>query len=443
MNSLIERVKSAMVGLGTGWILVLMLVLSIISLAIMLERAWLYWSLRDDIDALMRDLGPPAARRRHGGRAPAARGVAQRRGGRRRRRPRRGRSRGRRRRGGHGGRERAAAHEAREAPRVPRHAGKQRPVHRAARDGHRHRRRVRRAEQSEDGRGRGRRRSSPPRRSWPASPRRSSPRRSASSSPSRRSRRSTRSSASSAARSRTPRRSATCCSRTSRRCPVAAGGRRPTGRAPSRRVGARRGQGEAGRLGEELTDGRRRIARRGRRDHRDQRHPARRHHARAPHHLHGDDEDRAQSDRAARPAQGGDGDERRAGVFSIIMAADGRAWSTRARSRTTTRSCRWRATAQAQHPDLRAVIKADAAVTHGRVIHVLDLLKQAHVNKIAFGVTPDRRAAPAPQPGRSPPEPPSHGRDARGRPSTDERRRTRALHGRSRWPSGRDLTTTR
>jgi biopolymer transport protein ExbB len=57
VNSLIERVKSAMVGLGTGWVLAIMLLLSIISLAIMLERAWLYWSLRDDIDALMRDLG--------------------------------------------------------------------------------------------------------------------------------------------------------------------------------------------------------------------------------------------------------------------------------------------------------------------------------------------------------------------------------------------------
>jgi biopolymer transport protein ExbB len=38
-------------------VLILMLVLSVISLAIMLERAWLYWSLRDDIDELMRDLG--------------------------------------------------------------------------------------------------------------------------------------------------------------------------------------------------------------------------------------------------------------------------------------------------------------------------------------------------------------------------------------------------
>ncbi len=71
MNSLIERVKTAMVGIGTGWILVLMLLLSIISLAIMLERTWLFWSLRDDVEGLMRDFGRllrggdlPGARRR-------------------------------------------------------------------------------------------------------------------------------------------------------------------------------------------------------------------------------------------------------------------------------------------------------------------------------------------------------------------------------------------
>jgi biopolymer transport protein ExbB len=46
-----------MIGLGAGWVLWLMLGLSVISLAIMLERAWLYWSLRDDITSLMRDLG--------------------------------------------------------------------------------------------------------------------------------------------------------------------------------------------------------------------------------------------------------------------------------------------------------------------------------------------------------------------------------------------------
>jgi biopolymer transport protein ExbB len=54
---MIERIKSAMVGLGASWVLWLMLALSVVSLAIMLERAWLFWSLRDDIAALMRDLG--------------------------------------------------------------------------------------------------------------------------------------------------------------------------------------------------------------------------------------------------------------------------------------------------------------------------------------------------------------------------------------------------
>jgi biopolymer transport protein ExbB len=54
---MIERVKSAMVALGAGWVLGLLILLSVISLAIMLERAWLFWTLRDDIEALMRELG--------------------------------------------------------------------------------------------------------------------------------------------------------------------------------------------------------------------------------------------------------------------------------------------------------------------------------------------------------------------------------------------------
>ncbi len=53
---MIERLKSAMVGAGAEWVLWLMLVLSVISLAIMLERAWLFYTLRDDVEALMRDL---------------------------------------------------------------------------------------------------------------------------------------------------------------------------------------------------------------------------------------------------------------------------------------------------------------------------------------------------------------------------------------------------
>jgi biopolymer transport protein ExbD len=45
-------------------------------------------------------------------------------------------------------------------------------------------------------------------------------------------------------------------------------------------------------------------------------------------------------------------------------------------------------TAQAGNGDLRAVIKADGDVPHRRVMHVLDLLRQAGVSKIGFGVTP-------------------------------------------------------
>jgi biopolymer transport protein ExbD len=46
------------------------------------------------------------------------------------------------------------------------------------------------------------------------------------------------------------------------------------------------------------------------------------------------------------------------------------------------------------NPDSRAVIKASANVKHGRVIRVLDILKQAGLTKIAFGVTPAASAAP-------------------------------------------------
>ena len=42
----------------------------------------------------------------------------------------------------------------------------------------------------------------------------------------------------------------------------------------------------------------------------------------------------------------------------------------------------------AKNKDLRAVIRADKSVQHGRIIRVLDLLKQAGVSKIAFGVAP-------------------------------------------------------
>ncbi len=89
-------------------------------------------------------------------------------------------------------------------------------------------------------------------------------------------------------------------------------------------------------------------------------------------------------------------------VFSIVLAADG---SAQVDSHTVPNDDAVLALAKETHqrnPDVRAVIKADSSVPHGRVIHVLDLLKQAQIAKIAFGVTPVSPMAPVPVP---PPKP--------------------------------------
>jgi biopolymer transport protein ExbD len=75
-------------------------------------------------------------------------------------------------------------------------------------------------------------------------------------------------------------------------------------------------------------------------------------------------------------------------VFSVVLAADGK---TQVDSQFVANDDAILPLAKAAHAknsELRAVIKADSAVPHGRVIHVLDLLKQSGVSKIAFGVSP-------------------------------------------------------
>lgn len=92
-------------------------------------------------------------------------------------------------------------------------------------------------------------------------------------------------------------------------------------------------------------------------------------------------------------------------VFSVILAVDG---STQVDSKAVASDDAIFALAKEAHAkngDLRAVIKADSAVTHGRVIHVLDLLKQAQVSKIAFGVTPVSPVAPGGGPAAPSPSP--------------------------------------
>jgi len=81
-------------------------------------------------------------------------------------------------------------------------------------------------------------------------------------------------------------------------------------------------------------------------------------------------------------------------VFSVVLAADG---TTQVDSRNVANDdaiLPLARDAHAKNNELRAVIKADSQVSHGRVIHVLDLLKQAGVGKIAFGVTPVPPVAP-------------------------------------------------
>jgi biopolymer transport protein ExbD len=90
-------------------------------------------------------------------------------------------------------------------------------------------------------------------------------------------------------------------------------------------------------------------------------------------------------------------------VFSVVLAADG---TTQVDSRNVPSDDTILGLAKSAHeknPELRAVIKADTSVPHGRVIHVLDLLKQAQVAKIAFGVQP---VAPGVGPSIPTPAPP-------------------------------------
>lgn len=53
---LVEWLQRIMVGFGAAWVMWLMLALSVVSVAIILERAWFFWSLRDDLVTLAKDL---------------------------------------------------------------------------------------------------------------------------------------------------------------------------------------------------------------------------------------------------------------------------------------------------------------------------------------------------------------------------------------------------
>jgi|GraSoiStandDraft_59_1057299.scaffolds.fasta_scaffold10081_3 biopolymer transport protein ExbD len=83
-------------------------------------------------------------------------------------------------------------------------------------------------------------------------------------------------------------------------------------------------------------------------------------------------------------------------VFAISLTSDGKAFID-GKPVPGDDAIKTRAADElAQHPDLRAVIQADGDVPHKRVIHVMDLLSQAHVSQIAFAVVPEPPRAGAP-----------------------------------------------
>jgi len=58
MNSnLVEHAKRLMTNFGASWVMWLLLGLSVISVAVMLERGWFFYSLRDDLAKLAQSLG--------------------------------------------------------------------------------------------------------------------------------------------------------------------------------------------------------------------------------------------------------------------------------------------------------------------------------------------------------------------------------------------------
>jgi biopolymer transport protein ExbD len=87
-------------------------------------------------------------------------------------------------------------------------------------------------------------------------------------------------------------------------------------------------------------------------------------------------------------------------VFSIELTTDGKVRVDSAPVANDDAIAELAKQAKARNKDLRVVIRADKKVEHGRVIRVLDILKQAGLAKFAFGVAPVARddaqpAAPA------------------------------------------------
>lgn len=81
-------------------------------------------------------------------------------------------------------------------------------------------------------------------------------------------------------------------------------------------------------------------------------------------------------------------------VFSVLLPEDGRILLNGTPVADDATLERRATEALGEDPELRAVIQADGAVPHRQVMDVLDALKGAGVEHIAFGALPEESAAP-------------------------------------------------
>jgi len=81
-------------------------------------------------------------------------------------------------------------------------------------------------------------------------------------------------------------------------------------------------------------------------------------------------------------------------VFSVELTADGKTVVDSRPLANDDAIAPLAKAAKLKDKDLRAVIRADKKVEHGRVIHVLDLLNRVGVSKIAFAVSPISATGP-------------------------------------------------
>jgi biopolymer transport protein ExbD len=76
-------------------------------------------------------------------------------------------------------------------------------------------------------------------------------------------------------------------------------------------------------------------------------------------------------------------------VFSVIIAQNGATLVNGAPANSDETLLDLAKQAAVRDPDLRAVINADGAVPHRKVMRALDLLKSAGITRVAFGAVPE------------------------------------------------------